>query len=309
MLGKKVLGKNINLFLMDGITNGRIKYSYSNWTGLVYKIPRLMLGNCKNVVELKGSGVYFLFGQDDESGQDFMYIGQANLRKKGKGILNRVKEHIEAKETDFWHTAIMVVKKDSSLGATEISYLENRFYNIAKEVNDESGRYIILNGNEPNVGNVTEETASEMEHFIRDVLIAVGVLGYKSFTELVSKPKLEDTNLEKQEDSLLEDTFYLRSAKPRGSAKPYDGTMVNTLEGIVLLKGSLVNPNVSKKASPKYIDDKIKNRVYLDENNRTTKDLLFNSPTGAAVFVVGYSISGPKNWKNKDGLTMEKLKI
>jgi hypothetical protein len=33
-------GKSINLFLMDGTPNGRIKCTLANWTGVAYKIPR-----------------------------------------------------------------------------------------------------------------------------------------------------------------------------------------------------------------------------------------------------------------------------
>lgn len=304
-----MLGKNINLYLMDGKTNGRIKYTYSNWTGIVYKIPRKMLEESKNIDNLKGSGVYFLFGEDKDTARDFIYIGQANLRKNGEGVLLRVKEHFDEEKIGFWHTAIMVVKSDSSLGATEISYLENRFYLIAKEANDESGRYIVRNGNEPNIGNITEEKASELEHFIIDVLTAVGVLGFRVFDKIIEKPKEVIEQSPKEKKTHLDETFYLKIKKSRNSKEMYTASMVMTLDGFVLLKGSEVNPKTKETASPKYLSDKEKNKVFLDENNRTTKDILFDSPTGAAVFVVGYNISGPKNWKNLEGESLEKLEI
>jgi hypothetical protein len=40
-------GKSINLFLMDGTPNGRIKCTLANWTGVAYKIPRTELDKCK----------------------------------------------------------------------------------------------------------------------------------------------------------------------------------------------------------------------------------------------------------------------
>lgn len=55
-------GKNINLYLMDGEPNGRIKCTLANWTGVVYKIPRTEIERCKERDDLKQSGVYFLFG-------------------------------------------------------------------------------------------------------------------------------------------------------------------------------------------------------------------------------------------------------
>lgn len=39
MDGKR-FGKTIRLFLMDGISNGRIVCELSNWSGKAYKIPR-----------------------------------------------------------------------------------------------------------------------------------------------------------------------------------------------------------------------------------------------------------------------------
>lgn len=46
-------GKNIQLYLMDGDVNGRIKCTLANWTGLAFKIPRTALDLCKDRPELK----------------------------------------------------------------------------------------------------------------------------------------------------------------------------------------------------------------------------------------------------------------
>ncbi len=35
--------KSINLFLMDGTANGRIKCTLANWIGVAYKVPRTEL--------------------------------------------------------------------------------------------------------------------------------------------------------------------------------------------------------------------------------------------------------------------------
>ncbi|MHC0037938.1 GIY-YIG nuclease family protein [Pseudoneobacillus sp. C159] len=86
-------GKSINLYLMDGEASGRIKCSLANWTGVAYKIPRTELEKCKERNDLKQSGVYFLFGISDTTGENMVYIGQAGARKNGEGILNRLQEH------------------------------------------------------------------------------------------------------------------------------------------------------------------------------------------------------------------------
>ena len=50
-------GKNINMFLMDDEVTGKIKCTLSNWTGVIYKIPRIQLGDLKSRPEMKQSGV------------------------------------------------------------------------------------------------------------------------------------------------------------------------------------------------------------------------------------------------------------
>lgn len=151
--------KNFNLFLMDGDVTGRIKCTLSNWTGLAYKIPRSFLDKCKDRQDLKQSGVYFLFGKNNND-EDEVYIGQAGIRKNGEGVLFRVSEHL--KDETYFIDVVILTTQNNSFGPTEISYLENRFTNLAKETD----RFIVKNGNEPNPGNVTEEKESELEDFV-----------------------------------------------------------------------------------------------------------------------------------------------
>lgn len=77
----------------------------------------------------------------------------------------------------------MLTTQNDVLGATEISYLENKFTNRAKD----AGRYKVFNGNEPNQGNITEEKENEMEEFIKISKKIVGVLGHKIFEAPVEK--------------------------------------------------------------------------------------------------------------------------
>lgn len=124
-------GKSINLYLMDGDAAGRIKCTLANWTGVAYKIPRTELDKCKERDDLKQSGVYFLFGTSDDTGKGVVYIGQAGARKNGEGILNRLLEHKRNPEKDYWTEAVVFTTSNNSFGPTEISYLENRFCNLA----------------------------------------------------------------------------------------------------------------------------------------------------------------------------------
>ena len=78
---KMAKGKNINLFLMDGHAQGRIKCTLANWTGIAYKIPRTMLDKARDITYLEQTGIYFLFGTMEDSGDPVVYVGQAGVRK------------------------------------------------------------------------------------------------------------------------------------------------------------------------------------------------------------------------------------
>lgn len=80
-------GKVISVYLIDGVANGKIKATISNWNGIAYKIPRRLLDECKELDAFKQSGVYFLFGNN------MVYVGQAEVRKNGKGIHQRILDH------------------------------------------------------------------------------------------------------------------------------------------------------------------------------------------------------------------------
>lgn len=113
--------------------SGRMKCTLANWTGVAYKIPRTELDKCKEREDLKQSGVYFLFGTSDQTDENVVYVGQAGARKCGEGILFRLHEHKRNPDKDYWTKAIIFTTSNNSFGPTEISYLENRFCNLAKE--------------------------------------------------------------------------------------------------------------------------------------------------------------------------------
>ena len=78
---------------------------------------------------MKQSGVYFMFGTsgDDEHS---IYVGQAGSRKNGEGLFQRIREPHDSID---WTEVITFSTTNNSFGQTEISYLENRFHELAKK--------------------------------------------------------------------------------------------------------------------------------------------------------------------------------
>lgn len=289
-------GKSINLFLMDGAPSGRIKCTLANWTGVVYKIPRTELDKCKGRDDLSQSGVYFLFGESDQTEDDVVYIGQAGVRKNGEGLLYRLIEHKRNPDKDYWTEAIVFTTSNNSFGPTEISYLENRFCGLAVDAN----RYLVKNSNDPNPGNITEEKESELEEFIDYAKIVMGVLGHKLFESLTIKSK-SSVVVEPTEEELL--LFMKRKSGKSGLM--IEASCKQTNEGFVVLQGSRIEIIDSNRIPPGI--KKRRQTAKIDTNGILQEDILFRSPSYAAAFVIGGHVNGLTEWKTKDGTSLKEI--
>jgi hypothetical protein len=285
-------GKSINLFLMDGESSGRIKCTLANWTGVAYKIPRTALDLCKERDDLKQSGIYFLFGTSDETGNNVVYVGQAGARKNGEGLLYRLQEHKRNPNKDYWTEAVLFTTSNNSFGPTEISYLENRFCGLAIAAK----RYDVRNGNDPTQGNITEEKESELEEFVEYARIVMGTLGHKVFEPLVSAQTAPMDSESATEEPLL--FFENSNAKATGR---------RTSEGFVVLKGSILSQKIAKSCPEIAIRERAKYKDKINESNTLIDDVLLSSPSAAAAFVGGSSLSGNELWKTEDGTMLKNL--
>jgi len=288
-----IRGKSINLFLMDGTPTGRIKVTLANWTGIAYKIPRTELEKCKNLDILKQSGVNFLFGTSDDTGESVVYVGQAGVRKNGEGLLYRLQEHKRNPDKDYWTEAVVFTTSNNSFGSTEISYLEHRFTTLALEAK----RYIVKNSNTPTLGNITEEKESELEEFIEYSKIVMGTLGHKIFEKLVSIPSNVSEETEPSNEIIL---FEIKQGN-------IDAKGQRTTDGFVILKGSRIRTNVApscpkhaKKAREQYAS-------VIEPDGTLSADILLRSPAEAACFVTGTSINAREAWKTADGKTLKEI--
>ena len=281
-------GRTITLFLVDGSVTGVIKYTLSNWTGVVYKIPRTALKSCKDREDLQHSGVYFLFGKMEKNDKNIVYVGQAGTRKNGNSFLQRIRE--EHKEINDWTEAVAITTQlsadnNNSLGQTEICYLEHRFTKLAKNAK----QYIVKNKKEPNPGNISEEKECELEEFIDNSKIVMEILGHKVFVPNKS-PK----------DAPKKDIVYLKG-------RDADATGILTNEGIIVCKDSKIKASPTPSC-PDWIKKlRIKNKEHI-KDNVLSEDITFSSPSQAAGFCMYGSANGRVAWKNKSsGKTLKEL--
>lgn len=273
-------GKTIKIFLIDGDPNGRMSCELSNWSGKAYKIPRIKIKDCIDRDDLTSTGVYLLFGKDDE-GKDQVYIGEA------ESILKRLNQQLTQK--DFWNEAIVFISKDENLNKAHIKYLENRLHDIAKVAN----RYIVDNSIIPTQSSISESDRAEMEEYIEYVKMLVNTLGHKVFDE-----KREYKPKQKQE------TFFIKSVRNA------DGQGEPTSDGFVVFKGSKAAATIVNSMTPNFVkfrqklidDGMLINKIDYFE---FSDDYIFSSPSTAAVMIMGRNANGLTEWKNRDGKTLK----
>jgi len=275
-------GKTIRIFLIDGDPNGRLSCELSNWTGKAYKIPRIKIKECTDREDLISTGVYLLFGKDDD-GKDLVYIGEAET------ILKRLNQHLNQK--DFWNEAIVFISKDENLNKAHIKYLENRLHELAKTAN----RYKIENYITPTQSAISEPDQAEMEEFLENIKMLVNTLGHKVFEEKRDfRPRYK------------KETFYLQAA--RGA----DAKGEPTSDGFVVFKGSKAAGSTVPSITQNFINlrNKLIDEEAIVKNNHSFEfvdDFIFSSPSTAASIVLGRNANGLTEWKLKNGKTLKEF--
>lgn len=277
-------GKSIGLFLVNGTADSLIIAELSNWNGKAIKIPRIEVSSCDRD-DITQAGVYFLFCKEDD-GSDSVYIGEAeNVKDR---LVQHLRDYQSEKEKYYWSTAVVFIGRD--LNKALIRYLENRFVEIARA----SKRYLVLTKNTYRNTVMKESQVAVMEEFVDNVKILINALGYK-----VLEPFAQvDSSTATVDDELL----FITSGSVNATGKV-------TAEGFVVFAGATVNEKMSVKSLSAGTQ---KQRQKLFDSPKvndlvTTEDILFSSSSAAADFILGYSVSGPRTWKTKDGKSLKEI--
>ena len=277
-------GKSIELFLVNGTADSLIIAELLNWNGKAIKIPRIEVSSC-NRDDITQAGVYFLFCKEDD-GSDSVYIGEAeNVKDR---LVQHLRDYQSEKEKYYWSTAVVFIGRD--LNKALIRYLENRFVEIARV----SKRYLVLTKNTYRNTVMKESQIAVMEEFVDNVKILINALGYKVLEPFAQVDSLTAT----VDDELL----YITSGLVNATGKV-------TAEGFVVFAGATLNEKMSVRSLSAGMQNQRKKLFDSSKVNNlvTTEDILFSSSSAAADFILGYSVSGPRTWKTKDGRTLKEL--
>lgn len=274
--------KTIQIFLPSGDPTGVRIAEITTSVVRVIEFPRQELEAFLKMPEAKQVGVYLLFGEDEESGSQQLYIGQSGELSK------RLSQHNQKK--DFWSKAVAIVSLTNNLTQTHVLFLEWLALKEAKSV----GRYQLENGNEGSKSYTPAPMEADCYEIFNVAKTLLGTLGHPVF-----KPLTESK--EKQND------YFYCTRKLTGGTQ-IEGKGIMTDEGFVVLKGSVGSPVIPPQYVSKILprDKFLKNGSVVIENNKLVfiKDTLFKTPSGASNMLIGMSSNGWNDWKNKVGQTL-----
>ena len=257
----------------DGIRSIRRHLS----TMTTYVIPRPLLSEAKKLSGINRPGIYYLISENDDNKIAQIYIGQTR-----NGVV-RLDDHNRSK--DFWNKAIMFLADNKTFSLDMISGLEA--YAIGKA--HDSKRYKVENSVNPKY-EIDEYDLPLIEEVYEEIQFIMATQGYK----------MDNTKVTLNEANTLHTT---RNGILAFGV--YDGENFEVLEGSEIdMKRKCHSATMEKQRQTALANGNI---VCVDVKYKLTVSVSFTSPSSAAMFVLGGSINGWVEWKDKDGKTLDEL--
>jgi predicted GIY-YIG superfamily endonuclease len=269
--------RTIQIFLPTGDPAGiRIAEQTTSIIRLI-EVPRSDIADFINMPEAKQVGLYFLVSGDNK---DELYIGQSGE------VGNRLMQHHKDAKKE-WERALVLVSLTNNLTQTHVLYLESLSIEKAKHCQ----RFELSNGNggqKPHTPIPLKADCDEI-HEIGSLLLAT--LGYPIFEPLTENKTSETKQL-----------FVCNRAGVNAQG-------FYTNEGMVVLKGSSAPMTTKRKTDQRFFDKRdsllAKGIITMkDERFVFQRDYLFQTPSGASMFLLLATSNGWQDWKTEQGVTL-----
>ena len=276
-------GKTVELFFVNGMSDGLVTATLSNWNGSAVKIlrndvPSFLADSID--IDISGSGVYFLFGKDD-NGKESVYIGESTQ------VYTRLKQHLQDyandKEKFFWNVAVIFV--GVNLDKSTTLYLENKLCMIAKDCQ----RYGIWTKSTNTSQKLRKPKETEMDEFIENMKVILLAMNYYV---LVPMPK-----------STVSTRYFYCKSKNGADAK-----MFISSNGFTVTKDSIVSGKESSAFRTinyaALYDSLVTQGIIV--NDKFTQDYEFSAPSAASAVVKRTPSNGKQDWVTDSGDPLSK---
>lgn len=273
--------QTIQIFLPDGVPTSIREAEITNRLVKAILFPRAKMDEISKRDSVHFTGVYFLFGSDEDGTSPMVYIGE------GEDCFKRIQDHNRKK--DFWSHCIVVITKTNEYTKTDAKYLEHYCLGQA----DKIGRFKTENGKDSQRPSIPETREHDLLDNFETMKILLATLGYPIFEEKRKAKSTKEIFYCKGKDALAEGEF------------TDDGLLIHNGSKCTLAESRTAGSWVSGLRE-KLIGDgvlKVINGLLIFQS-----DYIFSSPSAAAVVVLARRANGWIEWKNKEGKTLDELK-
>lgn len=271
------ISKKLEMIYHNGQPDGIRSIRRNLSTMTTYVIPRPLLSEAKNISGINRPGIYYLINEDDGNKIVQLYIGQT------RNGITRLDDHNRSK--DFWNKAIMFLAESKTFTLDMISGLEK--FAIIKA--QESKRYKVENNVVPKY-EIDEYDLAAVEEIYDEIQFIMATQGYK----------MNDAKSTLNEADILHTTRNGITAFGVYNGEKFevlDGSQINLDKPAHLQRYNRQREDLISQQSIINVDGKYILKVTLS----------FDTPSGAGQFILGGSINGWVEWKNKDGKTLDEL--
>jgi len=273
--------QTIQIFLPDGSPTSIREAEITNRLVKAILFPRSKMNEVSKREQVHFTGLYFLFGPSEEGGKSFVYIGE------GEECFRRIKSHNRKK--DFWTHAVVITTKTDEFTKTDGKFLEHYCLDKASSI----GRYSIVNDTGSKKPSLSESRTYDLLDTFETLKLLISTLGYPLFEE-------------KRKAKSSKELFYCK-----GKDAIAEGELTD--DGLLVYKGGKCTLKETPTAGKWIIG--MRTRLIEDEVLKEEDGLLvfqidhiFSSPSAAAGTILARRANGWKDWKNKEGKTLDELK-
>lgn len=258
---------------------------------LVYRIPYQNLSvGADEPIKIKNKFiVYILFGENND-GQDVIYVG-----KSTNGLKNRPTSHDDKFDNWTYCYVLTQFEERTFFNDGTIQYIEDK---VNKRVNDL--KHYQNTTKVTNAGTANTFDMEDCDEYLSKAYEMLDVLGLDLITYMDTEDTYDADNVADDTASgSVPDGIYNMSWKlRRWGNKTAKGKMQVVGGKYIILAGSDVCPNEGhglmdivrmKRENANIVDDKLQ------------EDIVLNSPSGAASFVIGAAANGWSTWRTEQG--------
>ncbi len=274
-----------------------IEVSEANSSILVYRIPyQDLIGGADSILKVKNKFiVYILFGEN-ENGRDVVYVG-----KSKNGLKNRPTSHEDL--YGHWDYCYILTQFEERTFFNDgtIQYIEDQVNKRVNSINHYENKTTQTTG-----GTANRNDEEDCDVYLQKAYLMLDVLGLDLITFMQDKSDPDDGMDDSQSDIIVPDGVYHMSRKLKNwGNKTAKGQMQVANGKYILLKGSDVCPNEGKGL---FDAVRVKRESANVIDNVLQEDIVFSSPTGPAVFVLGCSANGWTTWKDVNEEPIDKYR-